>query len=177
MKKKLIYYVISYVIAAVMLAFGITLMVQALTPKADVKISTSYTVMKTENEREEREMIIMDITVNSRGKYDIKNCYVKLWRLFETGGRGYEETIYLEGTLSITIAQQITDAKKDNVYVGTVEKMEVNNEFDIALSIVLMILGCAIVSTDIVMQVLQSKRKKKAQTVTADAIAREEKQQ
>lgn len=155
--KKVIYSVVSGCVAALALAFGIILLVQALTPKISVKLESDY-------DEEAFEMHVA-VSVRSECKYDIKKCKIYLISYsqedehFFGGGAIYAKSNETVRAILPNFGSGYKDILLPNVSYR-IDYIEVDNASDIALSVVIMAVGCAAAVIAVMCIVVLTKEKR-----------------
>ena len=161
MKKKIIYSVISACVAALALVFGIILLVQALTPKISVKLESDY-------DDEALEMHVA-VSVRSECKYDIKKCKILLgYYAKKDGDKIFRGTVYAKSNETVRVILPHYDINDSTGKVSTdvcykINYIDVENASDIAVSIILMAIGCAatVIVVLLIVDMMKNKRNEK----------------
>lgn len=159
--KKIIYSVVSGCVAALALAFGIIMLVQALTPKISVKLESDYN-------QEALEMRVA-VSVRSECKYDIKKCKIYLgYYSKKNGDKVFCGAIYAKSNETVhailpnyDINDIFGDVSNDVCY--EIGYIEIDNASDIAFSVILAAIGCAatVISVLLIVDMMKNKRNEK----------------
>lgn len=159
--KKIIYSVVSVCVAALTLAFGIILLVQALTPKISVQLESDY-------DEKAFEMHVA-VSVRSECKYDIKKCKILLgYYAKKDGDKIFRGAVYAksnETVHAILPNYDINDifGNVSNDVCYEIDYIEIDNASDIAVSIILMAIGCAatVIVVLLIVDMMKNKRNEK----------------